>query len=423
MIFITDKYNCCGCTACAALCPKQCIAMHEDEKGFLYPHVDTSKCIDCKLCEMACPVINQAEPRKPLKVFAAKNTNEKVRLKSSSGGIFSMIAERIINNGGVVFGARFNEQWEVVHDFTDTIEGLETFRGSKYVQSRIGNNFKKTELFLKNGREVLFTGTPCQIAGLQRFLRKDYPNLLTIDVICHGVPSPLVWRDYLKHILCPRDRIRKNTVSLSLNEIPNLSGISFRDKMAGWKKYSFIIRTKSVFRSDRNSVLPSKDNILCHDVLQQNVFLRGFLQNLYLRSSCYKCPSRNFKSNSDFLLGDFWNIDSINREINDDKGVSLVFALSFKALSFIKEMEGFIPIAEHFFTPIYNSNKNIFVDEIESSNSKIFWKEYLEDKMELTKCIKKNTHYSKMQKLKDNIFLHLINFHLDYLIMLWRKRK
>lgn len=423
MIFIVDKYNCCGCTACVEVCPKQCIAMREDEKGFLYPYVDTSKCIDCKLCEMVCPVINQAEPREPLKVFAAKNTNEEVRLKSSSGGIFSMIAERIIKNGGVVFGARFNEQWEVVHDFADTIEGLGAFRGSKYVQSRIGNNFKKAEFFLKNGREVLFTGTPCQIAGLQRFLRKDYPNLLTVDVICHGVPSPLVWRDYLKHIICPKGENRKNTVSLSLNEISNLSSISFRDKMTGWKKYGFIVRTKSTLKTDKKSVLTFKDNILCHEILQQNIFLRGFLQNLYLRPSCYKCPSRNFKSNSDFLLGDFWNIDSINKEINDDKGISLVFALSFKALAFIKEMEGFIPVAKQFFTPIYNSNKNIFANEIESNNSKTFWREYLENKMEITECIKNNTHYSRMQRLKDNIFLCLTNFHLSYLIILWRKRK
>lgn len=420
MIFITDKYNCCGCTACVERCPKQCITMHEDEEGFLYPHADTSKCIDCGLCEKVCPVINQADSRKPLNVFAAKNMNEEIRLKSSSGGIFSLIAERTINNGGVVFGARFNEQWEVVHDYTETIEGLEAFRGSKYVQSRIGSNFKNAELFLKNGREVLFTGTPCQIAGLQRFLRKDYPNLLTLDVICHGVPSPLVWRDYLKHIIRPTDEIKINP--LSLKKITDLSSISFRDKTAGWKKYGFVVRVKSTSKTDKNSDL-SSSNILCHEILQQNIFIRGFLQNLYLRSSCYKCPSRNFKSNSDILLGDFWNIDSIDKEINDDKGISLVFVLSNKALSLIKEMEGFIPVAENSFASIYNSNKNIFANEIENCNSKTFWKEYLENKMEINECIKRNTYYPTKQMLKDKIFLYLTNFHLNYLITLWRKRK
>lgn len=200
MIRIDRPTDCCGCEACAQRCPKQCIAMHADAEGFLYPRINTAACIDCGLCEQVCPVLRPAAPRTPTAVYAAKNPDERIRMESSSGGVFTLLAERTIRAGGVVFGARFDEAWEVVHDSTETIEGLAAFRGSKYVQSRIGTSFARAEEFLKQGRQVLFTGTPCQIAGLNRFLRRSYDNLLTVDVVCHGVPSPLVWRRYLDEI-------------------------------------------------------------------------------------------------------------------------------------------------------------------------------------------------------------------------------
>lgn len=198
MIHITDKRDCCGCNSCVQRCPKSCIRMREDDEGFLYPEVDESVCIDCGLCEKVCPVIHQARENRPIVVCAAKNKSEEIRYQSSSGGVFTALANEIIREGGVVFGAGFDENWEVKHDCTETVEGLSAFRGSKYVQSRIGDSFKKAEQFLKIGRTVLFSGTPCQIAGLKRFLRKEYDNLLTVDFICHGVPSPGVWREYLK---------------------------------------------------------------------------------------------------------------------------------------------------------------------------------------------------------------------------------
>ena len=215
MIAIKEKHNCCGCSACVQVCPKQCIRMYADNEGFLYPQVNSTICIDCGLCEKVCPVINQNKPNVPLSVYAAKNINEEVRIKSSSGGIFTLLAEQIISEGGVVFGARFNENWEVVHDYTETIDGLESFRGSKYVQSSISDNFKVAKQFLKEGRKVLFSGTPCQIAGLKKFLQKEYENLLTMEVVCHGVPSPMVWRDYIDYKRAKRDT-GKNTFSSSL---------------------------------------------------------------------------------------------------------------------------------------------------------------------------------------------------------------
>ena len=236
MINIKVKQDCCGCSACMQICPKQSITMVTDNEGFLYPEVNNTTCIDCGLCEKVCPVLNQNDGSQPIEVYAAKNNNEQIRLKSSSGGIFTLLAEKIIAEGGVVFGAKFNTDWSVVHSYTETIDGLEDFRGSKYVQSSIGDNFLKAKQFLTDGRKVLFSGTPCQIAGLKHFLRKEYDNLLTIEVVCHGAPSPRVWKDYLEY---RKERVYKkgkNTVSLSQNEMPQIVGIAFRDKTNGWQK-------------------------------------------------------------------------------------------------------------------------------------------------------------------------------------------
>ncbi|MEF9923702.1 MAG: Coenzyme F420 hydrogenase/dehydrogenase, beta subunit C-terminal domain [Muribaculaceae bacterium] len=277
--------------------------MDEDSEGFLYPKVDASLCIDCKLCEKVCPVINQNETRKPIAVYAAKNPNEEIRMKSSSGGIFSMLAESTINQGGVVFGARFNEKWEVVHDYTETVEGIIPFRGSKYVQSQIGDSYIKAQDFLKEGREVLFSGTPCQIAGLNKFLSKEYDNLLTVDVVCHGVPSPLVWRDYLDHLY----KTGKISAQSRKDTLP-IGSISFRDKRTGWKNFSFVIKDKG-------------GKITVQETLHKNIFMQGFLNNLYLRPSCHACPTRKGKSGSDISIADYWGIPA---DMDDDKGIGLV---------------------------------------------------------------------------------------------------
>ena len=223
MITINNKHNCCGCSACVQACPKQCISFEEDEQGFRYPLVDKAICVDCGMCEKVCPVLNAGEPRQPLAVYAAINPNEEIRKESSSGGIFTALAESVLDEGGVVFGARFNDQWEVVHAYTESKEGLAPFRGSKYVQSRVGETYRQTKVFLQQGRKVMYTGTPCQIAGLKRYLGKEYDQLLTVDVVCHGVPSPMVWRDYLRDI--------------TSDNLPQIASINFRDKSTGWKNF------------------------------------------------------------------------------------------------------------------------------------------------------------------------------------------
>lgn len=333
MINILNKIDCVGCNACVQRCPKQCIAMHADEQGFLYPIVDHDLCIECGLCEKVCPVINQEESRKPLNVYAAKTTDPEVLMTSSSGGIFFELAQYIIKEmQGVVFGARLDKNMEVVHDYAETIERIKAFQGSKYVQSRIADNFNKAEAFLKAGRKVMFTGTPCQIAGLRRFLRKDYgTQLITVDVVCHGVPSPLVWQDYLQYITRPkRTSVGKNTVFVSLKERPVITGISFRDKRLGWEKFGFSVRVTATEESGENSGFQSgkhqkhEEHELLFEPLDKNLFMQGFLHDLYLRPSCYECPVKCGKSHSDITLADFWGIASHHPKVYNHNGVSLV---------------------------------------------------------------------------------------------------
>lgn len=301
MISITDKHNCCGCEACRQRCPHDCIMMREDNEGFLYPEVDMAKCVDCGLCEKVCPIINvPSDVREPLHTYAAINPNEEIRMASSSGGIFSALAEHTIATGGVVFGARFDKDWNVEHGWADTLDGIKAFRGSKYVQSKIGNSYREAERFLKQGRNVLFSGTPCQIAGLKTFLRKDYPNLLTVDIICHGVPSPKVWRGYLK----------------SITNSPLY--VNFRDKTTdGWNNWHLKIIDKS--------------NItVCQESLRSNTYISLFLKNYSLRPSCYDCRMHIGKSDSDIKIADYWGIKNCHPHFFDNKGSSLVIIYTSK---------------------------------------------------------------------------------------------
>lgn len=314
MINILDKQDCCGCSACIQVCPKQCITMLEDKEGFLYPQVNTYDCIDCHLCEKVCPVLHSGKPRKPLNVYAAKNKDEKIRLQSSSGGVFSSLAEAIINAGGVVFGAKFDEEWKVVHGYTETKDEIADFRGSKYVQSWMGDNFSKVKYFLDNGRKVLFSGTPCQVAGLKRFLRKPYENLLTVDFICHGVPSPKVWRMYLKELL-ENHSVSSNPMSKKSVSIEN---ISFRDKRLGWKKFSCVFMLSI---SDENG---EKKTISLSEMFSENTYMKGFLENLYLRPACHHCPVKCLSSGSDITIADFWGMDKVLCDKDDDLGYSVM---------------------------------------------------------------------------------------------------
>lgn len=309
MLTITDKSKCCGCTACTSICPKHCIKMEEDEEGFLYPVVDSNKCVDCGMCEKVCPVLYPQKKNEVPLVYAAINNDESIRMQSSSGGIFTLIAESVLDCGGVVFGACFDKNWNVVHDYTETKEGLARFRGSKYVQSNLGNTFSQAKSFLDAGRKVMFTGTPCQIAGLKNFLRKSYDNLVTVDVVCHGVPSPAVWKEYLIQSI---KNIYKNlSLSEESLELKNvIQNISFRSKEKGWKNYHVAIE---YVNGERESI-----------PFYQNLYMNVFLSDFALRPSCFACPAKLDQMQGDITLADCWGVDKLKPEIDDDKGCGLI---------------------------------------------------------------------------------------------------
>lgn len=319
--------------ACVQGCPLSCIEVKEDKEGFFYPKVDKKRCVDCGKCEKLCAELHPEKARRPLRVFAAKNPNEEIRLHSSSGGIFTLLAENIIEKGGVVFGARFDESWNVVHDYTETKDGLKAFRGSKYLQSQIGRTFIQTKIFLEAGREVMYTGTPCQIAGLRRFLQKDYDNLLTVDFVCHGVPSPKVWQIYLDETVRSERTAKKRLRCFPQGQdavcqsATSIKSIEFRNKSLGWKNFSFAL-------AHLNVTTAGEEMVHCSHVFHENLFMKAFLSNLILRPSCYHCPAKGGRSGSDITLGDYWGIENVRPDFDDDQGCSLVMLNNEKAVSF-----------------------------------------------------------------------------------------
>lgn len=299
MISVKDKTLCCGCSACAMKCPKHCISMQSDSERFLYPVVNETECIDCGLCEKVCHELHSYDERKPLNVYAAINKDEQIRMNSSSGGIFYLLAEKTISEGGVVFGARFDEEWQVVIDYAETLEDVKPFIGSKYVQARTSTAYKDAETFLKQGRKVLFSGTPCQTAGLHHYLRKKYENLTVVDFVCHGVPSPKVWGRYLEEVV----KAGKQAIN----------DVKFRNKGNGWKKFNFVLTYSQ----------EEKSYSLC-SWHQQNHYMRAFLSNMILRPSCHDCRAKQGRSHSDITIADFWGINAEMPEMDDDKGTGLV---------------------------------------------------------------------------------------------------
>jgi coenzyme F420-reducing hydrogenase beta subunit len=310
MISITNKKDCVGCYACYSCCPEHCISMQADKEGFWYPKVDYDKCIECSLCIKICPITNKVAGQNEPSAYACLNNNEVIRLESSSGGLFTLIAEQMIEDDGVVFGANFNENLEVEHSCVELKQELEKLRGSKYVQSRIGKTYEQAKQLLKSGRKVLFTGTPCQIGGLKSYLGKSYSNLLCVDIVCHGVPSPVVWKKYV-------DYRQEKARSAALR-------ISFRRKDDGWKRFSvsFLFKNNTEYR----------------ETLDKDLYMRAFLKDVCLRPSCYACQFKTIHRQSDITLADFWGIQNMLPDMDDDKGTSLIFVNSKAGQAMIEQI-------------------------------------------------------------------------------------
>ena len=309
MINVTNKENCCGCGACVQGCPVQCIHMEADQEGFLYPIVDQERCIQCGLCNKICPLINTKDLKSDvLETKIAYAQDEELRRKSSSGAIFSLCATAILEQGGVIYGAAFDEDFRVHHMSVDTIEKLDLLRGSKYVQSDTENTFSEVRQYLEQGKKVLFTGTACQIAGLKSYLRKEWENLYTIDVLCHGVPSPALWKQYLKE--------------KSEEYGAGVKNVSFRSKSIGWKQFAMCIEFLNETMYER--------------VFTKDAFMTLFLGNISLRPSCYACGFKGMPRVSDLTIGDCWGVEDHTPHMDDNKGTSVVVVNSEKGEELVK---------------------------------------------------------------------------------------
>lgn len=367
-----QKSNCTGCYACYSVCPRNAIAMQEDEEGFRYPEVDNKRCIQCEACSRVCPVLHPVPVKNtavPL-TYAAINEDWEVRRKSSSGGIFYLLAEKILDAGGVVFGAGFDENWEVCHQEVKSKEKLPKLQTSKYVQSRMEDTFQKVREELQQGRKVLFIGTPCQCAGLQNYLHQSYDNLYTADFICHGVPSPGVWRKYLK---C---RSKGNEIG----------GISFRNKKISWERYLLVFRFK-----DRNKYIAEDQN---HDL-----YMRGFLQDLYLRPSCSNCKFRKQNRPVDLTLADYWGVQEVEPDMYDGKGTSLVFIQSEKGQKLFDQIEA--KKKESDFTRAVSHNRSMLQQTPPSPKRAEFFKEFQEDNIAIDALLWKYVKPGRKEQIRD----------------------
>ena len=306
--------HCTGCGACVQICPKNCIEWEEKEFGFNYPKIDTEKCIDCGICEKVCPIAKEKIKPSEQCVYAVVNREQDTLMESTSGGAFSALAKYVLGKNGVIYGCEMDENYVVKHIRVTKFSKMPKLRGSKYVQSNTGITFKEVEQDLKQGKLVLYSGTPCQISGLKYFLRKKYENLITVDIVCHGVGSQAYFSKFMDN-LCQR----KGKV-LWLN---------FRDKkFAGWScggGGGGSITHKNVYREWKF-------------LEYQNYYYHYFLTGDIYRKSCYSCAYSNIDRQGDFTIGDFWGVETLGLKLNTTLGCSVVIANNNKAAKLINSL-------------------------------------------------------------------------------------
>lgn len=371
---ICEKQKCTGCFACVNQCPKQCISMQEDELGHIYPVIDEQLCVNCGLCKIVCPANEKPNCTKPLKTFAAYSLDEDEHRKSSSGGIATAFSRKIIENGGVVYGASSKFSDKIQHIRVENIEELELLQGSKYVHSYIDETYLQAKKDLQNGKKVLFIGTPCQIAGLKKFLKNDTENLITVDLICHGVPSQKLLND------CLGKYKSENTV------------ISFRNPEGFLLEVKDIKENKSLYRKP-----------LCKDF-----YYLGFMKCLYYRESCYGCDYAKAERCSDFTIGDFWGLNKNNSQLNHKDGVSVVLVNTAKGKDFWQSVKDDCYCEEHSFEEAYNGNSQLRKPSVAHKNRIVFKKAYINKGFKVafvTTMIKEIVKYRIFDVIQKNKFI------------------
>ncbi len=384
---LASEKACSGCHACYSVCPKQCISMIKDKLGFLYPVIDEAKCVHCNMCEKVCPVLNKAAESEntPLS-FGGHSINSKIRSSSSSGGAFHVFASHILDDGGIVFGAALSEDCrKVEHIMVELRDKLWLLHGSKYVQSEVGETYKQTKDKLQEKRKVLYSGTPCQIDGLNRYLElslgKNYEslteNLLTIEVICHGTPSPRLFERYIEE--------KENELG------SGVIGVSFRDESGGEMLIMKIIT--------ENGIVYRKNKA-------EDSYYRMFLSNTCLRESCYNCSSRGLKKRADITLSDFWGVKKYFPELDDGLGLSLIIIHTEKGNIFFKEVENDFSGHEVSFEKAIQGNPSFF-----TSYSRPRIRDKVEDDIDRFDMRKMVNRYAVSNRDRVVAFLKLIHLY------------
>lgn len=317
-----NKGDCCGCYACKNICPVNAVVFDYDDEGFWYPTVKSGICVNCGKCVVVCPCINKPTNHSVKCSFACNIKNHSELLKSSSGGAFAEMARSVLRRGGFVCGAAFDDDFNVQHMIIESEDDLTKLRGTKYVQSKIGAVLLEIKELLENNKKVLFSGTPCQVAGLNTFLEKEYDNLITVDLICHGVPSPGIWQEYLKQ----------------LTNGDTLLEVNFRNKENGISNATI----EFVFESGKVQKCS----------YAEDSFIKGFLKNYYLRPSCFECKFKGFNRCSDITIGDFWAVKEYYPDFNSQFGTSAVIIRTNKGLDLFESVSdnlNVIPVNEEHF--------------------------------------------------------------------------
>ncbi|MBQ7410040.1 MAG: Coenzyme F420 hydrogenase/dehydrogenase, beta subunit C-terminal domain [Clostridia bacterium] len=331
-IQIKEKKDCVGCRACEKICPQKAIIMQEDEEGFIYPIVLDDKCVKCGICKKVCPLLNEVKKEKPLKTYAIKNKDEECARKSTSAGIAYLFSKKIIEKNGCVFGSKLNKDMTVNQIEVTNLEGLDEIRGSKYIFSDTKETFVDVKNELLKDKKVIYIGTPCQIAGLKSFLKKDFDNLYTIDFICHGVPSQKLFLKYIKYL---EEKIRQSIIYYD-----------FRNKE---KKVWGNFCAKILTNNNKNVYINANSDPYYYNFLKGNTY----------RESCYDCKFAKKERVSDITLGDFWGIELIDSNFYDDNGVSAVLINSEKGRKLFLELVNDIEFKEVLLDDILKKNKNL----------------------------------------------------------------
>lgn len=359
MKIFESKNNCCGCSACEQICPKNAIKMTPDNEGFLYPEIDGSLCVECGACKNVCAFQNDYEKNKSQKAYAVKHKDFDTRMTSRSGGVFIAISDYIFEKNGTVYGAAFDDDFSVCHIRATTKAERDRLKGSKYVQSDVKDTFSSVKNDLKNGMYVLFSGTACQVAGLKNYLKNiDTSKLYTCDLVCHGVPSPKIWKEYLDY--CEKKYNGKVT------------NADFRDKTLGWNAH------KEAIWIDNKKY-------------NSNEYAYLFNDNYISRPSCFNCKFTNLDRPADFTLADFWGIDRIVPDFNDNKGVSLLLVNSEKGAKIFDSCKKDIGCVDCDLQKSAKPNPNLYMPSPKPEDENLFWDNYKKLGFEkaLKKCYKK----------------------------------